>query len=186
MEVALHRHHAVGPRHWRLAEGLIDGIQGVAMGIKHRIEGLGEVRPQVHAIGDLDRVGGPLPGPVCSSSGPIPSDHADAGMRLAPEGHGLGVTIRQEGERSPPFEIDQHGPIGLALAIRPIVDAEHLGCAHIGEGQTAPQAQEGVATDSQAQGTAQPYPRPAPQRHRAVHQPGHEPRRPPRPGGDER
>ena len=123
-----HGHRAVRPRHRRLVEGRIDGLEGVAMGVKHLIEGFGEVLQQVKAIGDLDRVGGALPGPVRIGSGPIPGDHADAGMGLEPEGEGLGLPIGQEGQRSPPFEIDQHGPIGLALAIGPIVDAEHLGC----------------------------------------------------------
>ncbi len=132
------------------------------MSVKDLIEGFGEVLQQVKAIGDLDRVWGALPGPVRIGSGPIPGDHADARMGLEPEGEGLSLTIGQEGERPPPFEIDQHGPIGLALAIRPIVDTEDVGSGNTWEGQMTQQAQERVATDGQAQGTAQSDPRPAP------------------------
>jgi len=164
----------------------MDGREGVAMGVQHLVKSFGAVVQQVNAIGDLDRVGGTWPGSVRVGSESIPSAHADAGMGLQPERHGLGLTIRQEGERSPPFEIDQHGPLGLALAIGPIVDAEHVGCAHTGAGQTAQQAQERVATDSQTQGTAQSDPRPAPQPQRDVCQPAPELLRPPRPRLDER
>ncbi len=52
------------------------------MGSTDLIQSFGEVLQQVKAIGDLDRVGGTVPGPVGISSGPIPSDHADAGMGL--------------------------------------------------------------------------------------------------------
>jgi hypothetical protein len=104
------------------------------VGVKHLVEGLREVLPQVKAIGDLDRVGGPLPGAVCIGSGPIPGDHADAGMGRQPEGHGFGLTIGQEGERSLPLEIDRYRPIPLTFPNGPIVDAEHLGGGHIWEG----------------------------------------------------
>ena len=58
--------------------------------------------------------------------------------------------------------------------------------ATVWEGQTTQQAQEGVATDGEAQATAQSCPGRARQRHGDVHQPVREPLRPPRPGGDER
>jgi hypothetical protein len=134
-----HGHRAVGSRHRCLVKGRIDRLKGVAMSVKHLVEGFGEVLQQVKAIGHLDGVGGALSGPIRIGSGPIPSEHADAGMGLQPEGEGLGLTIGQEGERPPPFEIDQPSPLGLALAIRPIVDTEHVRRGHIGEGQMTQQ-----------------------------------------------
>jgi hypothetical protein len=53
----------MGLRHRRLADGLIDGREGVAMGIKDLIQGFGEVLQQVKAISDLDRVGAPCRAP---------------------------------------------------------------------------------------------------------------------------
>jgi hypothetical protein len=53
-----------------------------------------------------------------------------------------------------PLEIDQHRPIGLTFSKGPIVDAEHLRDGPTWKGQTTQQAQEGIATDGQAQGTA--------------------------------
>jgi len=181
-----HGHRAVGPRHRYLAEGLMDGLEGVAVGVQHLVEGFGEGLPQVNAIGDLDRVGGALTGPVGVRSGPIPGDHADAGMGRSPEGEGLGLTIGPEGERSPPFEIAPHGALGLAFPRGPIINAEHLGCGKGRKRQTTQQAQEGVTTDGEAQVTAQSYPCCPRPRHGDVHQPVPAPRRPPRPGGDER
>ena len=106
--------------------------------------------PQVNAGGDLDRVGGALPGSGRSGSGSISSDHADAGMRLHPQGHGLGLTIGPEGERSMPRAINQDGPLGPTFPNGPVVDTEPLGCRHVRAGHTTQQAQEGVATDGEA------------------------------------
>jgi hypothetical protein len=88
----------------------------------------------VKAVRDLDRVGGALPGAVRVGSRSIPGDHADAGMGLQPEGHGFGLTIGQEGERSLPFQIDEHRPIRPTFPNGPIVDAEHVGGSHLWEG----------------------------------------------------
>ena len=164
----------------------MDGLKGVAMGVKHRVEGCRDVLQQVDANRDLDRVGGTLPAAVRVGSGPIPGDHADAGMRLQPEGHGLRLTIGQEGERSTPLEIHHDGPIGPAFPQGPVVDTEHLGGRHVGEGQKTQQAQEGIATDGEAQATAQTCPGRSRQRHGDRHQPLRAPLRPPRPGGDKR
>jgi hypothetical protein len=118
---------AGGPRHRRRAAGRIDGRAGLALRIQDRIESCGEVLQQVNAIGALARLGGTLPGPVRVCAGPIPGDHADAGMGLSPAGDGLGLTSGPESERSPPVEVDPHGPRGRALAIGPILHAEPVG-----------------------------------------------------------
>ena len=69
----------------------------------------------------------------------------------------------------------------------PIVDTEHLGRGHIWEGQTTEQAQEGVATDGQAQGHGSSRAPAVPASAMAMcDQPVHEPLRPPRPRSDER
>jgi hypothetical protein len=138
------------------------------MSVTDRVEGFGEVWQQMNAIGDLDRVGGAVPGPGRIGSGPIPRDHADAGMGLSPKGKGRGLTIGQKGERSPLFEVDQHGPIALAFPHGPIINAEHLGCGPGRKGETTQQAPQGVATDGQAQRTAQPRSRHAAQCHSDV------------------
>jgi len=178
-------YRAVGLRHWRLAQRLIDGFEGLTMGVEYLVKGCREVLQQVKTIGDLNRVGGALPGSVCVSSGPITGDHADTRMDLQPEREGLGLTIGQEGERSLPFEVDQHGPRGLAFPVGPVVDTEHLRGSHIWHGQTAQQAQEGIPTDDQAETTAQSCPRCPAQRQGDVHQPVCQPRCPSRPGCDE-
>ncbi len=60
----------------------MDGLKGVAMGVKSLVEGLHEVLPQVKAVRNLERVGGAWPASVRIGSGPIPGDHTDAGMSL--------------------------------------------------------------------------------------------------------
>ena len=162
----------------------MNGREEVAVGSKHRVEGFGQVLQQVKAVGHLDRVWGTLPGPVRIGSGPIAGDHADTGMGLEPEGEGLGLPIRQEGQRSPPFKVDQHGSIALAFLVGPVVDAEDLGGGTSRQGQTTQQPQQGVATDGQAQRTAQSHPRPAPQRQGDMRQPVDKSPRAPRPWGD--
>ena len=63
-------------------EGLIDGLKGVALGVKYLVEGFGQVLQQVQAVGHLDRVWGTVLGPVRIGSGPIAGDNADTGMGL--------------------------------------------------------------------------------------------------------
>ena len=119
---------AVRLRHGRRAEGLIDGREEMAVGVTPLVEGCGQVLPQVKAVGHLDRVWGTLRGPVRIGSGALAGDHAHTGRALEPEGEGLGLPIRQEGQRAPPFTVEQHGAIGLACLVGPVVDAEYLGC----------------------------------------------------------
>jgi hypothetical protein len=164
----------------------MDGLKGVAMGVKYLVDGLHEVLHQVKAVRNLDRVGGAWPASVRIGSGPLPGDHTDAGMGLSPQGHGFGRPIGPEGERSTPLEINHDGPIGPTIPNGPVVDSEHLRGGHVREGQTTPQSQESMATDAQAQATAPARPGRSRSRHSDVHQPRREPLRPPRPGGDQR
>jgi hypothetical protein len=114
----------------------MDSLQGAARGVKHLVEGCQKVVPEVHAIGNLDRVGGALPGAVRLGSGPLPGDDADARMGLSPPGEGLRLTIGQKGERPMPLEIDPHRPLRRPFPKGPVVDAEHLGWGDTREGQT--------------------------------------------------
>jgi len=164
----------------------MDGFAAVTRGVKHLVEGFGEVLQQVKAVGHLDRGGGPWPGPVGIGAGPLAGDHAAPGMGLAPAGDGRGLPIRHEGQRSPPFKVAQHGAIGLALLVGPVVDAESPGGGTRRNRQTTPQPQHGVATEGPAQGTAPSHPRPAPQRQGDMCQPVDPSLRAPRPGGDQR
>ena len=157
-----HGHRAVGSRHRRPVKGRLDRLTGVAMSVQHLVEGCGEVWPPVKASGPRDRVGGALSGPIRLGSGPIPGDHTDAGMGLEPEGAGCALTSRPEGERPPPFAIAQHSPLRLALALRPIVDTEHVRRGNTWEGQTTPQVPERGAPAGPAQRPAQSYPCPPP------------------------
>jgi hypothetical protein len=179
-------HRAVGLRHRHLAERLMDGGESLVRRVEHVGQGVRTMLPEGHAIGDLACGGSPWPGPVSIGSGPIPGDHTDAGRRRQPSGHGLGLTIRPEGERSTPLAIKQNGPRRLTVPNGPVVDTEPLGCRHVRDGPTTPQAPEGVATDGQPQGTAEACPGRPCQFQGAVHQPVHAPRWPPSPGGDQR
>ena len=102
------------------------GRKGVAMGVQDLVEGFGAVLSQVQAVRDLDRVGGALPASVRIGSGPIPGDYPDTGMGLSPQGHSVGLTVGQAGERSTPLEIHPDGPLGPTLPTGPVVDPEHL------------------------------------------------------------
>jgi hypothetical protein len=84
-----------------------------------------------------------------------------------------------------PLEIKQDGPRGLTFPNGPVVETEPLGWRQVRAGQTTPQAQEGVATDGEAQATAQACPCRPRQLQGDVPQPGRESLRPPSPRGDE-
>jgi hypothetical protein len=113
----------------------MDGLEAVAVGVTHLVEGFGQVLQQVQAISNLDRVWGTVLGPVRIGSGSIAGDHADAGRGLSLAGEGLGLAIRQEGQRSLPFEIDPHGPIGLAFLVGQSSTPSTWGVGQAGRGR---------------------------------------------------
>jgi hypothetical protein len=91
------------------------------------------------------------------------------------------LAVRQQGDRPPPLQVDQHGAVGVALAQGPVVDPEHRGCRHRRQGRRPDQAQQGVAGARDAQLSAQAGAgRPA-EREAEGGEPPAEPRRPARP-----
>ncbi len=164
----------------------MDGLEEWTRRVKHLVEGFGQVLPAVNAVRDPDRVGSTVSGSIRRGAGPIPGDHADARRRRPPSGHRLGLPIGQKGEGSMPLEITHDGPRGPTLPHGPVVDTKPPGGGHIREGHTTPQAQEGGATDGEAQATASAGPGRARPRHGDVHEPLHEPRRASSPRRDQR
>ena len=115
---------------------------------------------------------------------PIPDDHLDPGMGLQPLGHGRGFPVGEEGQGPPPFEVQQEGAIGVTLPQREIIHAEDLRGADRGAGGAADHPQQGVATDREAEGPAQPHPGRPTQGEADGEEAGHQPQRPPRPRRD--
>jgi hypothetical protein len=58
-------------------------------------------------------------------SRPVARDHFDTRMPAQPRGQGVRLAARQQRHRAVPFEVHQHGAVGVALAQSPVIDAEH-------------------------------------------------------------
>jgi hypothetical protein len=110
---------------------------------------LGEVVPQVPAVGDLDRNRCALAGAVGVGAGAVPADDLGAGMLAQPVGEGVGFPVGKQVHRAVAVDVDQDGAVAVAAAQREVVDAEHGHAAGIGVGQRAEQAQQGAAAGRQ-------------------------------------
>jgi len=95
------------------------------MPLAHAVERRREIAQEVEAIGDLDRLGRALPGPVRIGPGPVAADEFDARMRAEPRCQGRRFAIGQEVDHPVALEIDQQRAVALAPAPGPIIDPEH-------------------------------------------------------------
>lgn len=66
------------------------------MHVEHLYERFGQVLEQVKAIGDLGRLGRPLPGTVGIGFGPVARDHLHTRVGLEPLREGVGIAITPE------------------------------------------------------------------------------------------
>ena len=87
---------------------------------------LGQVVPQVPAVGDLDRARRARPGTLGVVSGPVPADDRRAGMGRQPRLQGGGLPVRQQIDHVPGAHVHQHRPVYLALGQREVIDPEYL------------------------------------------------------------
>jgi hypothetical protein len=89
------------------------------------LQRLTEVMQQVPAVGNLSRVWSSLLDGTRVLRGPIASNDLHARALSEPTRKRLCRAIRQEVHGPSPLQIDEYGPIALAFAKRPIIDAEH-------------------------------------------------------------
>ena len=87
---------------------------------------LGQVVPQVPAVGDLDRARRARPGALGVVAGPVPADDPRAGMRRQPRLQRGGLPVRQQVDHVPGAHVHQHRPVDLALGQREVIDPEYL------------------------------------------------------------
>jgi len=107
-------------------DGVIDGCERRPMRVEHLLEGFHQILEQVKPIRDLGGLGCPVARPIGIGSGPIARDDLHPRVGPQPLRQGLGLTIGPQGDRLPAFQIDQHGPIGLAFPQGEIVHAQDL------------------------------------------------------------
>ncbi len=144
-----------------------------AVGCGALLDGLGQVLPQVEAVGDLDGARCPGGGAVRVGAGPVPADDLDAGVGGQPVRQGLGVASFEEVERGAGLDVDDQRAVVLAAPDREVVDPEYPGrCRRrVGNGHDQPEHDLPGRRDGQAGG--QPGSRPPGQRDRdAAEHPG--------------
>jgi hypothetical protein len=95
------------------------------MGGHGLLDVLGEVVPQVPAIGHLDRLGRTGAAAFGVAAGPVAADHLHTGMLGKPVSEGVGFTIGQQIDRSVAVHVYQHRAVDVTASQREVVDAEH-------------------------------------------------------------
>jgi hypothetical protein len=125
---------------------------------EHRRQRGRQILPQMEAVGHLMRQGSPEARRFGVCLRPNPYAHLDPGMGLKPRGHGGSFPIGKQGERPPPFQVQQDGAIGMTLPQRAIVHAEDLRGDDRGAGGAADYPQQRVATHQEAEVPTEPHP----------------------------
>ena len=88
--------------------------------------------------------------------GAIPGHNLDPGMLLQPVRQGARLAVRQQRDPLSPFQVDQHGAVGVALAKRPVIDAENCRGRANRQGRRTDQPQQRVARGRDAEFPAEP------------------------------
>lgn len=128
------------------------------------LHALGEVVPQMPAIGDLDRVGCAGARALGVGAGAVSTDHLRAGMREQPRGERVGLPIGAHVDRPMGGHVDEHGAVDVPAAQREIVHPQHRHQADLRIRQRPDQPQQRAAAHRQPQRTSQPSARPPGQR----------------------
>jgi hypothetical protein len=118
------------------------------------LPGLGPMLPQVKAVRDLDRLGGPLAGAVRIGFRTSAGHDLDPRMPAQPLGEGAGGAIGEKGHRAVPLHIDADRPRRLPFPIGPIIHPEDGGGGMHRQGEPAYHPQEGVSADCSPQALA--------------------------------
>src|SRR5713226_3418340 len=85
-----------------------------------------------------------LPGTICKRASAIPADDLHTLMGQQPLFEGLGFSIRQQVDGSPPFKVDEDRSIAPPAAKRKIVYSQHTRRRHLALLLLANQLQERV------------------------------------------
>jgi hypothetical protein len=93
----------------------IDSRQLGGVDPEHVGQHVREILQQMEAVGHLARCRSPCARRFRVCLRAIPHEDLDPGMRLQPLGHGGGLPIGEQGERSPAFEITHERAIGVTL-----------------------------------------------------------------------
>jgi hypothetical protein len=133
-------------------------VQAAVVGGDGLLHVLGQVVPQMPAVGDLDRRRCPMPSSIGVGAGPVPADHLGARVLAQPPGEGVGFPVAQQIDRSVGGDVDQHRAIDAAAAQREVVHAEHGHASGLGIWQRPDQTQQRAAADRQPQRAGQPRP----------------------------
>jgi len=110
----------------RIDRAVTEGAANVAHRPLHRRQERGAcVLEQMPAISDLNRLGPALGGAGAIAAPAIAGDDLDARTRGQPSGDRRRLAVRQQVDDLPPLQIADQCAVPMALAPRPVVDADH-------------------------------------------------------------
>jgi len=116
-------------------------LQRRTVAMEHALDHLPRVLEQVPTVGDLHRSRRAHSGALGVDLRAVARDDLDPGVLAQPLGEALGRTIVQQRDGSPTLQIDEDGAVGMPLAARPLIDAQHAR-RRLGRGRHAPHEAE--------------------------------------------
>jgi hypothetical protein len=136
------------------------------MAFQHLGHRLPQVLRQVETVGNLDSIRRTARDALGVGAAPIPTDDLDPRTVLQPGRQRCRRSVWQQVDEAVLLQIDQDGPIGVALPFRPVVDSEHAWCGCRHHRRPADQAEQCGWTGRHPQAPDDPGPELATQRKR--------------------
>jgi hypothetical protein len=126
------------------------------MVFQHLSHSLSQVLRQVETICNLHGVRSATCRAIGVGTTSIPTDNLDPRSVVQPGSQGIGRPIWQQVNNLVLLQIDQDGPIGVALPLRPVVDPKRPWRGRLDHGRTADQAEQGGWTGRHPKTTNNP------------------------------
>jgi DNA invertase Pin-like site-specific DNA recombinase len=112
--------------------GLGPVLEAAAVSTHDPVDGLGEVLQQVETVSDLDRLRRTKPATFGIPARTVTTNHLSAWVSAQPGGEGIGAAVGQQVNGPAGVHVDDDAAVGVALAEREIVDADHGDRAGLG------------------------------------------------------
>lgn len=129
----------------RIERRLLDRAEFRNVRGENRFQHRGEVLHQMEAVRHLLGLRRTSAGAFGIGPGAIPSHNLDPGMLLQPSRQGVRLAVRQQRDPLSPFQVDQHGAVGVALTKCPVIDAQDRRGWANRQGRRTDQPQQRVA-----------------------------------------
>ena len=109
----------------------------------------------MEAVGDLDRLGRASPRSFGIGAASVPTNHFHPWVLVEPSGQRLCLALRQQGDGSAYFEVDEDRPVTLPTLEGPVVNSQYPRRRGLFGEEALQQGKQGVGTDAKTQSRRQ-------------------------------